>query len=721
METKMDISIVIVNWNTRDILRDCLVSIYAQTKGNCFEVIVVDNGSTDGSAEMLRKEFPEVILLQNEINRGFAAANNQGMTIARGRYVLLLNSDTVILDDVISRSAGFADSQPKAAVVGCRVLNPDKTLQRTCFIFPSLVNMLLSSTYLYKLFPRSRFFGRERMTWWDRSDIREVDVVTGCFMLVRRQAIQQVGMMDEQFFMYGEETDWCYRFKQAGWTVVFMPNGEIIHLGGQSSKKMKSEMILQLRAGILLFFRKHKGFVSYRLACLLTCLFFLVRVPYWLLKSLTHPQTRLVSLEYVRTYFSASWRVLFGWKRLALSRQTGAKFDGIICFGGEDWWYHNRGHIDMQLMRRYALKHKVLYVNSIVMQKPNLGHGGKFMSRLVRKTASIFRGLRKQGVNFWVYSPVSMPVHHVRKAARLNQMALKGQVEAARWMLGMRNPVIWVACPAACETAIKMKKSRLVYQRTDCFEEYPNVDVGTIRQFDRKLKSNADLTIYVNHKMYEDEAGHCRRAMYLDHGVDYEMFAAAANEAEKPPDIGNVSRPIAGFFGGIDDHTSDMVFIEKVVDLLPKVNFVFVGKASADISRLLSKSNVRMLGQKPYELIPHYGKCFDVAFMPWRQGKWIEGCNPIKLKEYLSLGKPVVSTPFPELQYYRDVVYEAATPHEFAKCVQQALAEDGPDRCDARRKKVAAATWESKAELAMKALFETSEMAEGIYLLWQEN
>jgi glycosyltransferase involved in cell wall biosynthesis len=378
----------------------------------------------------------------------------------------------------------------------------------------------------------------------------------------------------------------------------------------------------------------------------------------------------------------------------------------IVCFGGEDWWYHNRGHIDMQLMRRYAAKGKVLYVNSIVMQKPNLGQGGKFVTKAVRKARSILRGLRKQGANFWVYSPLSLPLHHIRWAWHLNRMLLTGQIASVLRILAMHNPIVWVACPAACDIALRMKKVKLVYQRTDRFEEYPNVDVEAIRDYDRRLKTAADLTIYVNRRLYEEEAGQCKKAIYLDHGVDYDLFASAEDNIEKPDDIKEITRPIAGFFGGIDDHTLDIGFIEKVIDLLPEVNFVFVGKASADISRLVLKKNVRMLGQKPYEQIPHYGKCFDVALMPWRQDRWIEACNPIKLKEYLSLGKPIVSTPFSELAFYHDITYEAATPQEFAVCIKNALAEDCPERISARRKRVATATWDSKAELAMESLFE---------------
>ncbi len=312
----LDLSIIIVSWNTRYILCDCVASIYAQTRDIKFEVIVIDNASIDGSAEMVKREFPQIVLVENSKNAGFAAANNQGINIARGRYVLLLNSDTIVLDDAISKTVSFANDNPAAAVVGCRILNPDKTLQPTCFMFPSLLNMFLSTAYLYKLFPRSWFFGREQMSWWNRDDVREVDVVTGCFMLVRREAIEQVGVMDERFFMYGEETDWCYRFRQAGWKILFTPSAEIIHLGGASTKQMKPEMVLQLRASILLFLKKHRGRWVHVLACLLVATFFLLRVPYWLGAAITSGNNRNSHIRTARTYIRGFFSALMGGRGL---------------------------------------------------------------------------------------------------------------------------------------------------------------------------------------------------------------------------------------------------------------------------------------------------------------------------------------------------------------------------------------------------------------------
>jgi hypothetical protein len=298
----MDVSIVIVSWNTCDILRDCLMSVYKETNDLSFEVIVIDNASNDGSCEMVKESFPEAILIENKENVGFAAANNQGMELTKSGYVLLLNSDTIVLDNAVGKMMNFAEKNERVAVTGCRILNKDMTLQPSCFMFPSLLNMLLSSTYLYKLFPRNRFFGRERMTWWKRDDVRQVEVVTGCFMLVRQQAIDEIGLMDDSYFVYAEEADWCYRFYNAGWENVFSPEASIIHLGGQSSKQVRVKMLIQLRISILRFFENHYNLLGYFTACLLTVFFFAVRIPVLAVVGALVPDKRENAFKKIRAY-----------------------------------------------------------------------------------------------------------------------------------------------------------------------------------------------------------------------------------------------------------------------------------------------------------------------------------------------------------------------------------------------------------------------------------
>jgi len=212
----MDVSIIVVAWNVRELLQNCLRSVFQETKDIEFEVIYVDNGSADGSVDMVRKEFPPVRIIENRENQGFIRANNQAIEVAKGRYVLLLNSDTIVLQNAIAKTVRFADSQPQAAAVACRVLNPDGTLQQNCFRFYSHLNMLFSATFLSSAFPKNRIFNRKIYAGWNYDSVREVDIVVGCFSLVRMEAIKQVGMMDEDFFVYGDDADWCLRFVKAG-------------------------------------------------------------------------------------------------------------------------------------------------------------------------------------------------------------------------------------------------------------------------------------------------------------------------------------------------------------------------------------------------------------------------------------------------------------------------------------------------------------------------
>lgn len=320
MEQPLDVSVIIVNWNTSSLLQDCLTSLFEQTRDIVFETIVVDNGSEDDSVAMVRRMFPQVALLENKQNRGFAAANNQGIRLARGRYVLLLNSDTVILDGAIQLTVQAADQYPAAGILGCRVLNRDRTLQPTCFMYPSALNLLLSTTYLYKIFSGSRFFGREKMSWWARDSEREVDVVTGCFMLVRKKLFDEIGLLDEAYFIYGEETDFCYRASQAGYVSLFTPVAEIIHIGGGSSKQMQVEMILQARASILRFIWKHRTRAVYLLSGLLFSLHAAVRIPYWVWRYFRTGGKMEAKIR-IKAYVLATILPFFGWQRLRYGDQ----------------------------------------------------------------------------------------------------------------------------------------------------------------------------------------------------------------------------------------------------------------------------------------------------------------------------------------------------------------------------------------------------------------
>jgi GT2 family glycosyltransferase/peptidoglycan/xylan/chitin deacetylase (PgdA/CDA1 family) len=285
----VDVSIIIVNFNTKDLLRDCLSSIFTQAGNVDYKVIVVDNASIDGSPEMVKNVFPRVTLIENSENRGYAAACNQGMRIAEGKYILLLNSDVLICDSAIEKAVRYADSHPKVGIIGCQVWESEDKIMMTCFRFPNIIDLLLNASGLSRLFKHNNFFGRERMYWWKRDSERRVDVVPGVFMLVRHEAIDQVGLMDESYFFYSEEVDWCYRFSKAGWPTIFWPGARIIHVGGgaQSSKKTPEKSYVLLVKGKLRFFRKNRGFMSYLLARTIFLVQFILKYCFWTAISIT--------------------------------------------------------------------------------------------------------------------------------------------------------------------------------------------------------------------------------------------------------------------------------------------------------------------------------------------------------------------------------------------------------------------------------------------------
>lgn len=283
-ELSRDLSVVIVNWNTLAMLRDCLASVRASVRAGvgelAAEVIVVDNASEDGSAAMVEAEFPEVRLIRNAENRGFAAANNQGFAVARGRHVLLLNSDTIVHGDVLARSVAWLDAHPHAGAMGCRVLNSDGSVQLTCSMYPTVLNQLLQASGLWKL-RRPRFFGRFLMTDWARDSERVVDTISGCYLLVRRRVIDAVGPLDEAFFFFGEETDWCRRMRDAGWQLVFAPVGEITHHGSASVRKLSHRRDVMLTEAKVRLHRKHGGFVPAAAVWLIAGVFNGSRALFW--------------------------------------------------------------------------------------------------------------------------------------------------------------------------------------------------------------------------------------------------------------------------------------------------------------------------------------------------------------------------------------------------------------------------------------------------------
>jgi len=254
----MKLSIVIVNYNTERLLKGCLESVYAGANGTPLDIWVVDNHSRDNSVAMVKSQFPCVQVIENACNVGFSKANNMVISRSDSDYILLLNPDTLVIEDAIDRVLKYMNEHPEVGIAGCKVLNRDGTLQLACRrSIPTPKVAFYRLTGLSKLFPRSAVMARYNLTYEDEEKAHEVDAVSGAFLMIRRQAVQEIGLLDERFFMYGEELDWCLRAKRAGWAVMYYPAAQIVHYKGESTKYNSKKAALEFYRAMYLFHKKH--------------------------------------------------------------------------------------------------------------------------------------------------------------------------------------------------------------------------------------------------------------------------------------------------------------------------------------------------------------------------------------------------------------------------------------------------------------------------------
>jgi GT2 family glycosyltransferase len=255
---KAKVSIVIVHWRTPELLMRCLESVYADSHADSFEVHVVDNASGDETVALLERQFPQVKIIANDENVGFSRACNQVIPTTAGEYVLLLNPDTELKQDAISKLAAFMDEHPQCGAVGPKILNRDGSLQLACRrSFPSPAAAFFRLTYLSKVFPQSRILSRYNLTYADPDSCLAVDALSGSCMMVRRCVVDQIGLLDEDIFMFGEDIDWCWRIKEANWQVYYLPDSVIYHLHGASSRQRPIGATIDLHKGMEVFYRKH--------------------------------------------------------------------------------------------------------------------------------------------------------------------------------------------------------------------------------------------------------------------------------------------------------------------------------------------------------------------------------------------------------------------------------------------------------------------------------
>lgn len=293
------ISIIIVSWNTARFLENCLDSLLATPPTAPVEIWVVDNASTDDSPRMVREKFPQVHLIENRENAGFARANNQAIQRCMGKYVLLLNPDTLVKSGALQALVDFLEKTPEAGAAGARILNPDGSLQISSWPRPTLSRELWRLFHLDSLSPYAEY----PLTKWETNQAQDVDLLLGACLLLRKDVLDQVGFLDENYFMYSEEIDLCFRMQRAGWHLFWVAHAQVVHFGGQSTQQVPTEMFLNLYHGKIKYFRKHHGWLAaqiYKLILTIAALSRLVLAPFVFFEHTSRRQKHITLAERYR-------------------------------------------------------------------------------------------------------------------------------------------------------------------------------------------------------------------------------------------------------------------------------------------------------------------------------------------------------------------------------------------------------------------------------------
>ena len=290
--TPVDISVVIVGWNAEHYLDLCLESLAKAPPRRSMEVFVVDNASTDDSVKMIEAKYPWVKLIKSSENLGFAKGNNVAIRQCHGRYIALVNPDVIVFPGCLDALADVLDANPKVGNVGPRVFNPDMSMQSTCRRFPTLWNNFCSATHLESLFKGNQFFAGEHMFYFPHDRTLAVDVIVGCFSMIRRETLDEVGLLDEDLFMYGDDVDWCRRARNAGWEVMFYPGGQAIHDRGKTTAPYPVRFAVAQQRSVLLYWRKHHSFLGVLGIRAIMLFHHLLRYTLSLLLSLVRPKKK---------------------------------------------------------------------------------------------------------------------------------------------------------------------------------------------------------------------------------------------------------------------------------------------------------------------------------------------------------------------------------------------------------------------------------------------
>jgi GT2 family glycosyltransferase len=683
------VTVVVVTYDSADVVGDCLRSLPAAFADAARpSIVVVDNASSDGTVGAVREAAPDALLLRMATNRGYAAAINAGVEGAPGGVgdaLLVLNPDVRMAAGSVAPLLA-ALRQPGVGMAVPRLVDQQGRLQWSLRREPTVLRAfgeaLLGGgragrwTALGEVVSDPRVYQHPGPAVW----------ATGAVLAISLECLRATGPWDESFFLYSEEVDFALRAAEGGHGLWYEPAASAVHIGGASGTDERLWALLT-RNRIELYRRRHGPLRSAAFTGGVV-----------LNEALRAAAGRRTSRAALRS----------------LVRRDHARPDappieappGIICFSAQDWWYFNRAHSDFQLVTRLARQRPVLLVNSLGMRMPLPGRTRKPLARLGRKLASLSKGLRHplpDVPGLAVLTPLFLPVYRPGRLRDASNRFVAWQVGRAAGRSGITRADLVVTLPTAWEVAARLPRRVLIANRSDRYGAFAEADGAWVGSLERTLLAHADAAVYASQTMLEAEADATRRATFLDHGVDLERFTLASDLTE-PADLAAIGRPRIGFFGAIDDYTVDLALLEQVADALPDARLVLVGPTNCPLGDLLRRPNVHWLGPRPAEEIPAYGSGFDVALMPWLDNEWIRHCNPIKLKEYLALGLPTVSTSFPEVERYSSVVRVARDPEHFVALVRQSLLDGGPATPERRRATVQDDSWDRRAAELLELL-----------------
>lgn len=377
---------------------------------------------------------------------------------------------------------------------------------------------------------------------------------------------------------------------------------------------------------------------------------------------------------------------------------------GVILFSAQDYWYHNRAHSDVQLARALSSDRPVLLVNSLGMRMPRRGTTTQPWRRIMRKVRSTARAVRRpepERRRLFVMTPLSVPVFGRPRLARLNALSVRVQVRVAARLAGVGTPDVLVTLPTAWDVARRLPARSLVINRSDRYSSLPEADNAAIEKLEHAMLGGCDAAVWASGELLEEERSLLppgSEPVLLGHGVDLDHFGPSADRAE-PADLARIAGPRIGFFGGFDDYVVDLDLIARLAREIPDASVVLIGAATCSMDELVALPNVHWLGMRSYDDIPAYGAGFDVAIMPWLQNEWIRFCNPIKTKEYLALGLPVVTMRYPEAAMHEHVIAVADSADKFIALVRDALAGNPVSTPELRRESVARDSWAARSDV----------------------